>query len=338
MKKQIRVFLLLTSVVFFSCQKQENVQINTENSRPSSPSQILGKGMLKEKCASHIVLEQQVKLDPGRGQYLEKLETVTKNYKRSKAPSEAVKYIPVVVHVVLTNSSVVSDDLIQSQLDVLNLDFNAQNQELKGNPYLAGFMKENAGVLGVKFVLAQTIRVNTKETSFGLNDGVKMSTRGGSDAVDPGSKLNIWVCDLGQYYLGYAQFPGGKEWADGVVLDYRAFGIGRKAGYSYYADYALGRTATHEVGHWMNLYHIWGSRYCGTDYVDDTPQHDSPNYYCSEKGHLSACAPGILEQWMNYMDYSGDACLYLFTRGQQFRMEAAAAEARSAYFYDSNSF
>jgi hypothetical protein len=338
MKKQIQALLLLSALILFSCQKQDSLQTVTENARAASQSPSLGKAMLKEKCASHIVLEQQMKLDPGRAQYLDKLEAATKNYKRAKAPAEAVKYIPVVVHVVLTNSSIVSDDLIQSQLDVLNYDYNAQNQELKGNPYLAGFMKENAGNLGVRFVLAQTVRVNTKQTSFALNDGVKMSARGGSDAIDPGSKLNIWVCDLGEIYLGYAQFPGGKEWSDGVVLDYRAFGIGRKAGYPYFADYALGRTATHEIGHWMNLYHIWGSRYCGTDYVDDTPQHDSPNYYCPEKGHLSACAPGILEQWMNYMDYSDDACLYLFTRGQQFRMEAAAAEARAAYLYNSNSF
>jgi hypothetical protein len=338
MKKKIQALMLLTALVFFSCQKQDSFQNVTENARVASQSPALGKAMLKEKCASHTVLEQQMKLDPARAKYLEKLEAATKNYKRIKAPAGAVKYIPVVVHVVLTNSTIVSDDLIQSQLDVLNSDYNAQNQELKGNPYLAGFMKENAGNLGVKFVLAQTVRVNTKVTSFGINDAVKMSTRGGSDAVDPGSKLNIWVCDLGESSLGYAQFPGGKEWADGVVIDYRAFGLGRKAGYAYYPDFALGRTTTHEVGHWLNLRHIWGDRYCGTDYVDDTPQHDSPNFYCPEKGHLSACAPGILEQWMNYMDYSDDPCLYLFTRGQQFRMEAAAAEARAAYFYDSISF
>ncbi|HEX5667382.1 MAG TPA: zinc metalloprotease [Chitinophagaceae bacterium] len=335
MKTQIQTLLLLLAVILFSCQKQEAVQPVTEDARSTPAYQALGKGTLKEKCASHIVLEQQLKLDPARGQYLDKLEAATRNYKRSKAPAEPVKYIPVVVHVVLPNSALVSAELIQSQLDVLNNDFNAMNQELKGNPYLAGFMKENAGALGVKFVLAQTVRVNTTVSSFSTNDGVKKSARGGSDAVDPATKLNIWVCDLGGIYLGYAQFPGGKEWSDGVVLDYRSFGIGRKAGFPYYADYDLGRTATHEVGHWMNLRHIWGDRYCGTDYVDDTPLHDSPNFYCPEKGHLSNCAPGILEQWMNYMDYSDDACLYLFTQGQQFRMEAAAAEARAAYFYNS---
>ncbi len=333
MRTNLRALFLLLTVVLFSCQKSDKTQSEVEMSAPTSGLSF-SKNSLKEKCASQAVLEQQIKMDPARGAFLDQLETKTKNYKGNKAVTAAVRNIGVVIHIVLPNSAIVSDALIQSQLDVLNNDFNAQNQELQGNPYLAGFMKENAGNLGVRFVLAQTVRVNTTEESFATNDAVKTATRGGSDAVDPGSKLNIWVCDLGPYLLGYAQFPGGKEWADGVVIDYRAFGLGKKAGYKYYADYALGRTATHEVGHWLNLRHIWGDRKCGTDYVDDTPLHDSPNFYCPDKGHLSTCGPNILEQWMNYMDYSDDACLYLFTRGQQFRMEAAAADARAAYFYN----
>ncbi len=334
MRTSMRSLLLFFFVIFVGCQKQ-SIEPAVDEARNPTDQISLARANLKEKCASQTVLEQQLKADPARVLYLDKLEAATKRYRNAKAPAQPVKYIPVVIHVVLTNSSMVSNELIQSQLDVLNADFNAQNQELKGNPYLAGFMKENAGNLGVKFVLAQTIRVNTRQSSFSTNDGVKKTARGGSDAVEPESKLNIWVCDLGEIYLGYAQFPGGKAETDGVVLDYRAFGIGRKSGYPYYVDYAMGRTATHEVGHWMNLYHIFGLRSCGSDLVDDTPQHDSPNFYCPEAGHLSLCAPNILEQWMNYMDYSDDACMYLFTRGQQNRMEAAVAEARSAYLYNS---
>ncbi len=94
---------------------------------------------------------------------------------------------------------------------------------------------------------------------------MKYTKRGGSDAVDPAHVSNIWVVDLAGY-LGYAQFPGGDPATDGIVVDFFAFGrIG-----NLYRDYNLGRTATHEVGHWLNLRHVWGDAACGNDFVGDT--------------------------------------------------------------------
>jgi hypothetical protein len=169
----------------------------------------------------------------------------------------------------------------------------------------------------------------TNKTSFSSNKDVKKSTTDGSDASSPTTKLNIWVCNLGTSLLGYAQFPGGAAATDGIVVHYNAFGdVG-----TLYADYNKGRTATHEIGHWLNLRHIWGDRYCGNDLVGDTPTHDSPNVGCPDGGHKSTCLDKPIEMTMNYMDYTDDACMYMFSAGQKARMQATFARggARAAY-------
>jgi hypothetical protein len=132
-------------------------------------------------------------------------------------------------------------------------------------------------------------------------------------------KLNIWVCNLGQNLLGYAQFPGGPAETFGVVCHYRAFGSGDE--YDLYEEYNLGRTATHEVGHCFGLRHIWGDANCGNDFVDDTPLHNTANFGCPGEGHLSTCSGTPLEMWMDYMDYTDDRCMYFFSDGQVSRMD-----------------
>jgi hypothetical protein len=129
------------------------------------------------------------------------------------------------------------------------------------------------------------------------------------------------VCDISGGILGYAQFPGGSAATDGVVLDYQYTGtIGTAT-----APFNKGRTGTHEVGHWLNLRHIWGDATCGTDQVNDTPTHNTANYGCPTYPHLSTCTGTPVEMTMNYMDYTDDACMYMFSAGQTARMQALFA-------------
>jgi hypothetical protein len=231
----------------------------------------------------------------------------------------------------MTNPSLVNDAQIQSQIDVLNKDFSKDNKELNSsNVYLAGYNYNNVADCDIEFYISQIVRKTTTVTEFSTNNGVKRSNQGGSDAVNPQTKLNIWVCNIGGGILGYAQFPGGNASTDGVVINYKSFGT-KSTGFNLYQDYDLGRTATHEIGHWFNLRHIWGDRTCGTDQVDDTPLHDGPNFGCPGSGHTSLCSGNNLEQWMNYMDYTDDACMYMFSGGQKIRMDAAIDNARAAW-------
>jgi hypothetical protein len=139
--------------------------------------------------------------------------------------------------------------------------------------------------------------------------------------TNPRRKLNLWSCNLADDILGYAQFPGGKPATDGVVIDDNAFGRTGTAT----APFNKGRTATHEVGHWMNLIHIWGDEECGTDRVADTPRANDANYGCPAFPLRSTCAGKPIEMTMNYMDYTDDACMYMFTAGQKKRMLAVFA-------------
>jgi hypothetical protein len=164
-------------------------------------------------------------------------------------------------------------------------------------------------------------RTSTATTAFSTNDAMKNNATGGKSAWDASKYLNIWVCDISGGILGYAQFPGGSASTDGVVIDYQYFGtIGTST-----APFNLGRTATHEVGHWLNLRHIWGDATCGTDQVADTPTHNTANYGCPTYPHLSTCTGTPVEMTMNYMDYTDDACMYMFSAGQTARMQALFA-------------
>lgn len=285
------------------------------------------------QCASQEILEQQLAADPQRKRNLEELERFTQLYKNKQAGPMRTGdrlSIPVVVNVVLKNNTQVTDAQIQRQIDVLNADFNAANSELsKSNIYLAGYNPDLVANCNIEFTLQNIVRKETTST-FGTNDAVKKSSQGGQDPTNPTSTLNMWVCDLSSGLLGYAQFPGGSASTDGVVIDYQAFGT--NASYPMYSVFNLGRTATHEVGHWLNLRHIWGDRRCGDDLVGDTPQHDGSNGGCPSTTSRSKCSGRPLEMWMNYMDYTDDRCMYMFTSGQKTRMDAAIDGSRKSYF------
>jgi hypothetical protein len=161
---------------------------------------------------------------------------------------------------------------------------------------------------------------------------MKFDAKGGSNVYQPQNYLNIWVVNkmvsYGSTILGYAQFPGGPAATDGIVLGHNFTGRTGKVS----APYHRGRTATHEVGHWINLRHIWGDATCGTDYVGDTPQHNTSNGGCPSDTHRSTCTGTPLEMWMNYMDYTYDECMYMFTDLQRDRMRTvfAAGGARAS--------
>ena len=122
--------------------------------------------------------------------------------------------------------------------------------------------------------------------------------------------------------LGYAQFPGGASTTDGVVIDDNAFGTTG----TVTSPYNKGRTATHEIAHWLGLKHIWGDSDCGNDGIYDTPQQSSYNNNCPSFPHMSSCSPNSNgDMFMNFMDYTNDACMNLFTTGQKNKIRSLFA-------------
>jgi hypothetical protein len=324
--------LIGIAMIVFACSKQDA----KTPEEPLATEQQTG----QRQCASDEVLQQQIAADPARAARLEELERKTELYRTSSGNSlrsGVTLYIPVVVNVVLPDANKVTDAHINSQIAVLNADFNGTNSELSNSGvYLAGYPYANVAKCNIEFYISDAANdINRKSTSnpatFGTNDAVKRTSSGGLDPESPGTKMNMWVCDLSSGYLGYAQFPGGSLATDGIVIDYQAFGTRATANYAMYSVFDLGRTATHEVGHWINLRHIWGDRRCGTDYVDDTPFHDESNGGCPAVGLQSRCSGKPLEQWMNYMDYTDDRCMYMFSGGQKGRMDAALDLSRKAW-------
>lgn len=274
----------------------------------------------QRSCATHEAVKQQMAADPDYARKIKENEKNFKNYIQSRSYSDArhIKIsIPVVVHVLYNiPEQNIPDAQVQSQIDVLNEDFTATNKDY--NNYDAGYTAVK-GDVDIKFCLVQVIHKATNKKSFGTNDQVKKDASGGSDPIDPMHFLNIWVCNLGQSLLGYAYYPGVKAEKFGAVIHYLSFGRG--AGYDLYPAYNLGRTLTHEIGHCLGLAHIWGDKNCGDDQVDDTPLHNEPNFGCPEQGLRSTCTGTPLQMWMNYMDYTDDRCMYLFTNGQSARAD-----------------
>ena len=275
------------------------------------------------RCASEEVLQQQLQDDPTLAARMQNIELATQLYLKKpddRLLSGGIIEIPVVFNVIYkTAAENISLAQIQSQIDVLNADFSAGNIDYNSTP--SYFQSDRSGDVKIRFVLDQVIRKSTTKSSFRTDDAMKKSSRGGIDPTSPSNKLNIWVCNMGGGILGYAQFPGGSLATDGVVLDNNATGNTGTAA----APYGLGRTATHEIGHWLNLRHIWGDATCGNDFVGDTPLHQSSNGGCPAFPKYGSCSATVPMMTMNYMDYTYDACMYMFSLGQSSRMNATFA-------------
>jgi hypothetical protein len=244
--------------------------------------------------------------------------------------------IPVVVHVVLRKPTQVTDAQVRRQIERLNLDFRMKNPDRSRLP--APF-RPLAADARIEFALAAKTpagkatrgirRKRTTRAAFShVRDDVKDPRTGGLAAWDTKRYLNLWVCNLEGDILGYGQFPGGPEETDGVVILYSAFGSGGSAR----APFDLGRTTTHEVGHYLNLSHIWGEGRIPScqddDFVPDTPPQFDKNYGTPTFPHVSCNNGPHGDLFMNYMDYVDDEAMFMFTRGQAARMRATLSGPR----------
>ena len=267
-----------------------------------------------------------------------KIQDFTHRCIRGEVATRAgITRIPIVVHVVHhTEAENISDDQVHGQIATLNQDFRATNADLSRVP---DPFKDLAADARIEFELASRdpdgnpttgiTRTRTNRASFRhVDDGVKSSQTGGIDPWDTRTYLNIWVCTLAGGILGYAQFPGGPPETDGVVILHRAFGTTGTAT----APFDRGRTTTHEIGHYLNLSHIWGESRFATcaddDYVSDTPVQLDKNFGKPTFPHLSCDGQPHGDMFMNYMDYVDDEAMFLFTREQALRMAAALTDPR----------
>ena len=339
MKKTL-LFFAFIALTIIACQdtseetspNQEVAEIDMSDFFVYSDSDDASKSTNKgkeDKCHSMKVLNRQLKENPGLEKRMYDIEFHTRKAIAAKGkptkpggggggtptldptPYVGSITIPVVINILESSSENVTQAQIDSQIAILNEDFNNSNPNTSNTP---NYFNDDIANVDITFTIAAINRKTTKKTSWGTRDTMKKSKRGGINPTDPANNLNIWVCEIGGGILGYAQFPGGSLDTDGVVVTTNAFG-------ETSGVYGDGRTATHEVGHYLNLRHIWGDGGCSVDdFVTDTPTSDGPNYTCDE---VTSC--NTIDMTMNYMDYVYDDCMYMFTNGQNDRMRAIFA-------------
>ena len=252
------------------------------------------------------------------------------------SPSSGQIIIPVVVHVVYSNSDQnISEEQVHSQIEALNRDYQMLNSDISNVD--SGFENLTASI-GVEFQLASydpdgisTSGITKTETTHGVfgNSDIHYNAQGGQDIWGVNDYLNIWVCDLTPQVLGYASSPDLIDERDGLVIDYTNFGEA-----SISSDYNLGRTAVHEVGHWLGLIHPEGLGDCeNDDGITDTPNQELS--YSSCLIDRNDCGSSDMTQ--NFMQSGVDACLLFFTTGQAVRMNEVLANERSELVDNANS-
>jgi hypothetical protein len=233
--------------------------------------------------------------------------------------------VNVVVNVVYkTDEQNISQAQIKSQIAALNKDFRATNPDRSQTPTpWHGLVTDTR----IQFKLVKVTRTATSKDGFTTDDAVKKASTGGVAPFDTKKNLNLWVCALMGGLLGYAQFPGGPAATDGVVINYQAFGTSGTAK----APFDKGRTATHEIGHYFNLRHIWADTPdCGgSDNVADTPNCAGPNFGTPTWPHITCNNGPNGDMFMNYMDYTDDKAMFMFTTQQVLRMRTALETART---------
>jgi Pregnancy-associated plasma protein-A len=283
-------------------------------------------------CESDAYNEALMAKDPVFKQNRDRIESLTsfftENYGK-QLKTRAVVTIPVVFHVVYnTATQDVTDAQIAAQIKVLNDDYRKLNADINQVPTVFSGLESD---MEVQFVLAKRTpagaattgieRRQTTVTGFATDNTMKSFATGGLDAWDAQKYLNIWTCNLTGGILGYAQFPGGADATDGVVIRNGTLPGGTSAPYN------LGRTATHEVGHWLNLFHTFRGgcdrkSTSGGDLVDDTPYVRAASYGCPRRLSNSCSNDAAPDMTMNYMDYVDDVCMFMFTQGQKVRTQS----------------
>ncbi|HLF46916.1 MAG TPA: M43 family zinc metalloprotease [Chitinophagaceae bacterium] len=299
-----------------------------------------------DKCGTQLWLNNMNTVSPGyREQYLqnEKLlgDAITKILKQENIlnlqRTAATINIPVVFHVVVSNQATVPDAMILAQLNRLNLDFAGLNADsANGAPFYSV-----RGHSKIQFCLAQRTPANISsngivritssvKSSLSAGDPVKYTAQGGSSAWDTDKYINIWIANLPDGFLGYGTFPGSLQAEQGVVVLAGTLPGGDETPYNN------GRTLIHELGHYFWLLHPWGSTSCADDFpntpgIDDTPLQADPTYGCPVGVEPSGCSspspPGRMYQ--NFMDYTDDGCMSMFTNGQNLRADQAIVLFRS---------
>ncbi len=324
-----------------------NAQVSRiKTSTVEKTSQELAKSHGFERCGTTEYEEFLRKSFPGRmsvDQFESWLKPLVEKAKASKSQNGNIVTIPVVVHVIHGGQAYgaapnIVDEQVISQITVMNNDF----RRLTGTP---GFNSSAVGAdTQIQFALAKVDpngnptngidRVRMCQSTFKrdiIEGFVKPET-----IWDPTQYMNMWSVAFAApntNLLGYAQFPdgsslpglnavGGANYTDGVVANFSTFGSSDYGtGFLLGAPYDKGRTMTHEVGHFLGLRHIWGDATCGTDYCADTPTAHQENYNCPTT-NPSCDNPSIFEMVQNYMDYTNDACMNIFTNDQKARLTA----------------
>lgn len=294
---------------------------------------ILAQSAQERKCAAQTLHTSKLESDPSYKARYKQIQEMTKEFELQRqfsrvSSSTTVREIPVYVHVIYDENKPeqnISETQIASQIEVLNKDFRALNSDVTEVP------SEFAGVVAdyqLIFKLEGITRKSSAVTAWTSDDKMKNEATGGIAPITPETHLNIWVCSLSNDLLGYAQFPGGSSSTDGVVVGPGFFGSSEyDSDNNFYLaeSYDKGRTTTHEIGHYLNLYHIWGDGGCSVDdEVADTPpaakENDGcpayPTKSCEENTDYTS------DMFMNYMDYVNDACMFMFSEGQKTRSYA----------------
>ena len=309
------------------------------------------------RCATMENLEEMHQEDPGLKKRMIQIEKEIETFLSKKDIINGIVNIPVVFHVIHDGDDIGSNEniatsFLHAQIDQLNDDFRRTNSDAGNTPLE---FKDEAADTRIEFCLAQIdprgdptsgieridissleeVSLNDCWTTAYINSNIKVPT-----VWDSESYLNIWVVekieqestssgssDCFTGILGYAQFPGGNANTDGVVVMFNTVGSIADP-FPGGAPFNLGRTATHEVGHWLDLEHIWGNdgtACTGSDLVADTPNQAGFNFGCPSHPQ-NTC--GSNDMFMNYMDYSDDDCFNMFTQGQADRMHAAINVSR----------
>jgi hypothetical protein len=304
-----------------------------------------GAGPPIRRCGTMEVHNALLERYPGYGRRLARLGDATRRRMAlgDEGRRQGITKIPVVVHVVYhDDADNISREQVESQIDALNRDYRAANPDKSAIPTpWKGLVADPL----IEFHLAKTApdgsathgdaitRTHTTRTSFRDDDSVKAKETGGVEPWPTDKYLNIWVCRLRGGLLGYAQFPEGPLETDGVVIQTTAFGTQG----TVKPPFDMGRTTTHEVGHWLNLRHIWGDDQedCNlSDYVSDTPNCAGPNYGKPAFPSVTCRNGPNGDMFMNYMDYVDDDTMVMFTDQQVVRMHTALDEARDTIGQD----